>query len=328
MSTPPTDLPAADSQVVETSVSSTAQRATALNAFSLLVRREFWEYRALWMAPVVVAGLLVAAALVAAIMIHVELIDFGRPEGALTGQQFNLVKMMEMQQAVSAPLYLVAALVLNFYLLDCLYTERKDRSILFWKSMPVSDAATVLSKLVAAMVVVPFGVYVLAMVSSLALAAIMSIRLAVAHLHPVGFSWSTVAFLKAQVLMLLTLTTAVLWYAPLAGYLLLISAWARRTVFLWATLPPVVGVVLERLVFSTHYLSDLIEYRVEGPAGSGGLHDAMHSAVSASNAAASLQMGFAQFGHALMNIDLWLGLAVAAGFVFFAARLRRYRDDT
>src|SRR5206468_10746510 len=48
-----------------------------------------------------------------------------------------------------------ALIVGIFYCLDALYGERRDRSILFWKSLPVSDVMAVLSKLAIPIVILP-----------------------------------------------------------------------------------------------------------------------------------------------------------------------------
>jgi ABC-2 type transport system permease protein len=66
-----------------------------------------------------------------------------------------------------AVLYVAAAIVGAFIALDCLYAERKDRSILFWKSLPVSDGLTVLSKFLVIVAVAPLGIFLLAAVSDL-----------------------------------------------------------------------------------------------------------------------------------------------------------------
>jgi ABC-2 type transport system permease protein len=333
MSTPETNLSAAGRPVADTpSSSAMRRRASLLNTLILLIRREFWEHRALWIAPVVVAGLLIAGALAATFHYNPASIDWDAPDPGLTHDEFaqhSFVKEMGMQRAINIPLYLVLVAVLTFYLLDCLYVERKDRSILFWKSLPVSDATTVASKLLVALVVAPIGVYLLTVVSSILLSIILGVRLSFAHLPPNSFIWDTVIWLKVQVLCLFSLIASLLWYAPLASYLVLVSAWARRNVFLWAILPPAIGMLLERMVFGTHYLAELIKYRTVNVPGRFSLNHAIHSAVAhAHDSSMSLQADLSDIGQVLLNIDLWLGLAAAVAFAFVAARIRRYRDDT
>ena len=286
-----------------------------------LVRRELWEHRALWLAPLVVAALL---ALVAAIgRVHIDLDE--APD--LTSESQRVALFSIIQFVLAIPLYLVAVFVGSYYLLDCLYAERKDRSILFWKSLPVSDGLTVCSKLLVALVVMPFGVFALALLAHLVYTAILGARVSLGSLPPV-LSWNSYEWLRTEAVMFLVTLFAVLWWAPIAGYLLLVSAWVRRAPILWSTLPFVLGPVLEWVAFGTRYLLGFIDYRVNGIweiLGVGhvnivskhGLHHPVGSALEVLD-----------FRHALTAIDLWLGLAVTAALVYAAIRIRRYRDDT
>jgi ABC-2 type transport system permease protein len=121
-----------------------------------LVRREFWEHRYLWIAPLVTAALLVVCALFAHGHIHIDAGDGA--DMAFSATQ-KLAASTIAQGVVFVALNLVMGFVVSFYLVDCLYAERRDRSIYFWKSMPVSDGLTVASKVLVAMVVVPLGVW-------------------------------------------------------------------------------------------------------------------------------------------------------------------------
>jgi ABC-2 type transport system permease protein len=325
MSTPDTNLSSADTPAaVGPSVSAVAHRSTG-QTLIMLIRRELWEHRALWITPLIVGGLLVLTAFPirygnVTFGAHVD--NFARPDDRL-----SMFTLMIWGQTV--PQYLVMVIVLSFYLMDCLYQERKDRSILFWKSLPVSDANTVISKLLVAVVVVPLGVYLTAAVCGVLFQTIWSARTAFGSLPNIAVGWDTVAWLKVQALMLYGLLVSMLWYAPMAAFLLLVSAWARRNVFLWATLPPVIAIVIERAAFGTRYTGRLLEYRswsglwnvllVEPITPDSG-HGRVYSLAKLFD---NIPMS-----RAFLNIDLWLGLAVAAALVFAAIRIRRYRDDT
>jgi ABC-2 type transport system permease protein len=253
--------------------------------------------------------------------LHVGNVSFGGDAAEFADPQKRRSLFTLIVWGQSLPQYLVMALVVSFYLLDCLYAERKDRSILFWKSMPVSDASTVISKLLVGLVVVPLGVYLLAMLTSVLFQAGWAPRLSIA--------WDTAAWLKVQALMLYALVIAMLWYSPLAAFLLLVSAWARRNVFLWATLPPIIAVIAEKWSFGTHHAADLFKYRPWGiwaallvPAATAESFQSPH-VVSLSVLFDNLTMM-----KAFLNVDLWLGVAVAAALAVAAIRIRRYRDDT
>src|SRR5881398_1727887 len=296
-----------------------AARIGTASTLLMLVRRELWEHRALWIAPLVVAALMVCGAVVAGLKYHLT-------HGDMSGEDRpgGMAMFAVMQGAASTPLSVVSLIVLLFYLLDCLYAERKDRSILFFKSLPVSDGLTVLSKLLVALVIAPLGVYALGLLASLALTGIWQVNAVLGRLPAIP-GWDLGGWLQAELALLLCLVVAALWYAPCAAYLLVVSAWARRNPFLWLLLPPVVAQILERVAFGTHYIASFIAYRLFG------VWPILFSHVRLGHGRAfALGSGLAQLDlkAVLTDVDLWLGLAAAAGLVFAAIRLRRYRDDT
>ncbi|MCS6947973.1 MAG: hypothetical protein NZM12_10195, partial [Steroidobacteraceae bacterium] len=139
-----------------------------MNAFATLIRREFWEHRSLWLAPAIAAAIIVALTLLSSV--HSRgfgiTIDSGEIDShAAAGARIDfLAGITPQQQAtifgvtlilISIPILIAAGVAIFLYLADALYAERKDRSILFWKSLPVSDAATVWSKLVTALGAAP-----------------------------------------------------------------------------------------------------------------------------------------------------------------------------
>ncbi|TLY71830.1 MAG: hypothetical protein E6K47_00355 [Gammaproteobacteria bacterium] len=296
-----------------------AARTGTAGTLLVLIRRELWEHRALWIAPLVVAALMVCGAVVASLKYHLT-------HGDMSGEDRpgGMAMFAVMQGAASMPLSVVSLIVVGFYLLDCLYAERKDRSILFWKSLPVSDGKTVVSKLLVALLVVPLGVFALGLLLSLLFTVIWEVNAALGRVPPIP-GWDMLGWLKAEIALLACLIVGVLWYAPYAGYLLLVSAWARRTPFLWAILPPVVAQIVEHFTFDTHYVRDLLAYRTYGiwPTLFGHMHLGRGRAFALSSALDQLHLRAA-----LGDIDLWLGVALAAALVFAAARIRRYRDDT
>jgi ABC-2 type transport system permease protein len=303
-----------------------------------LIRREFWEHRALWVAPLVVAGLLVVLTLLSG-GVHIS----ADARVNIDGEQIDFIKALTPERAgklfgvliagLYVPQLIVMLIVLAFYMLDALYSERKDRSILFWKSLPVSDAHTVLTKALVALLVVPLGVWALSVLTSLATVGALSLKLAGGPFATL-VQWNTPIWFGVQGAMFTGTLIAALWYAPIAAALLLISAWARRNVFLWAVLPPVGLMLLEETAFDTNHVARFIEYRF------GGFFDAMGMGVSRSESgvvAGVTDRQFAQIAEVynrldvtplLANIDLWLGVAAAAAMLWLAMQIRRRRDDT
>jgi len=297
-----------------TSAGALLRRAGPLDTTVMLARRELWEHRSLWLAPLVVEALLALCLLIGQISTDI-------PVHVLTLQQ-RMAIFTIVQWALPMPVFLVAAIVVGFYLLDCLYTERKDRSILFWKSMPVSDELTVGSKLLVATVLVPLGALLLTTVGGLLFDAVLAWRI------PGALSWSTYEWLRTEVVLLLTVTLAVLWYAPIGAALLLLSAWARRSPVLWATLVAVMAPLVERIGLGTHYIWSFEQYRTNG---------VWHKLwLGHENVFGNFQnlrpVGTAlelfNIRAAFTDVDLWLGVIAAVAMAYAAARVRRYRDDT
>lgn len=293
-----------------------------MNALPTLIRREFWEHRALMIAPLVTAALLILAALGGHAQVNL-------PRDIEIDGQAKLALFALLQWVITIPQYMVMLIVLFFYLLDCLYAERRDRSILFWKSLPVSDAATVLSKLLVALVAVPLGVYFIALVTNLVFAGIIGLRFGAGGAF---VAWDIGVWLKLQALMLLGLLIAMLWYAPIVAWLLLLSAWARRNVFLWVVLPPFLAVALERIAFGTGHMAGFLRHRLVGIWRELGVGEGLgRSAVSVDGERLPrIDRLFERIDATPVfgNIDLWLGLLVAAALVWGAIRIRRYRDDS
>jgi len=300
-----------------------------VRTFRTLVRREFWEHRSLWLAPLAVTALLLASAL----LTHgVAKIDAGDASEWLDPQvKTNLFALA--QWGLTIPHYLVMILLQTFYLLDCLYAERKDRSILFWKSLPVSDSITVLSKLFVGGVALPLGTFVLALVTDVLFTIIWDLRAFIGQ-APDLVLWDTVAFLKTQWVMFLGLIISMLWYAPLLGAFLLASVVVRRNVLMWVTVVPLLAVIIERIAFGTHWLSSFMRYRTYGVWGDLHVESAILNSLRPVGGGGGVIVSIPEVfdrvhvAPAFADVDLWLGLLFTAGCVFAAARVRQYRDDT
>jgi ABC-2 type transport system permease protein len=290
-----------------------------MNVMPTLIRREFWEHRQLWIMPLVIAGLFIAIlALFPHANVQMDDSDFSTPHK-------QLASFAIFHSALAIPQFLLLAVLLPFYLLDCLYAERKDRSILFWKALPVSDAQTVLSKLLVALVVVPLGVYVLTVCTDIAASGILAVRLRESEVLRALVHWDTGVWLRTQGLILASLVVVVLWYAPIAGYLLLISAWAKRNAFLWALLPPPIAMLVEKIAFRTTHLAHLLGYRL----GASGVLGVGHGVAAKAAVAGDDVPGMMDSLRPLLayaNVDLWLGLAVTVAFVWAVIRIRRHQD--
>ncbi len=277
-------------------------RATAevpvCRRFYWLVRREVMENRSLYLVPLAVAVLILVGFALRLAHGPVEL-DHTNAE-----QPFTLPALFLMGATM---------LVAIFYCLDALYGERRDRSVLFWKSLPVSDLETVLAKATIPMVVIPLITFAITFVTQVLMLLMSSARSG-------SSAWSHLAFGQMTwVLFYHLLLGHGFWFAPFWGWLLLASAWAKRAPFLWAAVPLLVIGVLEKIVFNTSTFALALGDRLYGGPMDGGTTAAEHQAMTMANIT---PQGWTQF---LTSPGFWLGLAVTAVFLLLAVRLRRHR---
>jgi ABC-2 type transport system permease protein len=289
-----------------------------MNIQPILVRRELWEHRALWVVPLVVAALIIIATLFPHAAVQIDDADLNAG---------YIGMFAAIHSALALPQFLLLAVVLPFYLLDCLYAERKDRSILFWKSLPVSDAQTVVSKLIVALAVVPLGVYMLTLATDIAASGILALRFRHSMVLSNILQWNTAVWLHTQLFILSAVVVTMLWYAPLAAYLLLVSAWAKRNVTLWATIPPLLAFVIERIAFHSNYVGRILMYRLNGIWGSLGVEHELSGKTDMVSQKVSATMGHISPLAVLQNVDLWLGLVLTVALVYLTIHIRRGQTE-
>ena len=291
-----------------------------------LVRREFWENRAIWVIPAALGTLLVLAAL------------FGGYQ-VLGAADLAAVRSMVQAGAVDGMIlimtafFVVMAIYSTWYLLDCLYADRKDRSILFWKSMPVSDTATVVSKLGMALIVIPLVYFAFADLTTLLMAFIISVRSGVSAGSAL---WRPQVWGEIQALWLYLMVTTAIWYLPVAGWLLIVSAWAKRAVMLWSILPPLALVLTERVFLGTHVIADqlaarlgLLGYLSHALQYSPGPENWMTTEIGREvsvTAPVSLYR-FVNAGGFISSPETWIGAAAGAALIFCAIQLRARRTE-
>jgi ABC-2 type transport system permease protein len=228
----------------------------------------------------------------------------------------------QQQQLIEQPFTFAALLLMFttfivgvFYCVDALQGERRDRSILFWKSLPVSDLTTVLSKASIPFVVLPLVTFAVTVVTQGIMLLLGSARLlGSGQIVPL---WTRVSLFQMSGMLLYHLVAIhSLWWAPLWGWLLVVSAWARRATFLWATLPLLAIGYLEKITFNTSHFAALLQHRFLG-----GPKD-----VASSGSGMSMASLTPSPGHFLTSQGLWIGLAFAAACLAAAMRLRRNRE--
>ncbi len=221
-----------------------------MNTFIWLIRREFWENRAIWIVPAVIGVALTVAALFGRIDFH----------AAVPADQQRMIGPTVLL-AYGFTFFAVMSIYSSWYLMECLYADRKDRSVLFWKSLPISDTATVLAKLFTGVIAIPLVYFIAADVSTLLMAFIVSMR---AHAYLGSVLWQPGLWLQLHVLWLYVIATTGIWFLPFTGWLLLVSAWAKRAVILWLVLPPLALYAAEQWFFGSHIFGSQLAERALG----------------------------------------------------------------
>ena len=319
-----------------------------MNTFPTLLKREFWEHKGgmLW-APVVVGGLMLGAAGISAaiglaakdgnmqvngerIIADGHLLTTETQQQIADGLAFAIVPSL-------APLAAVLAFVVLFYALGSLYDDRRDRSVLFWKSMPVSNTATVLSKLASMALVTPLITALVGIVVGTVIAVVAASTLAAFGANVLPELLSTSEFYLAPLAVLAVIPVYALWVLPSIAWCMAVSAWAKRAPFLWAVGTPVLAGILlswQQAMFDRDLGADWFWEHIVGRlfgsflpgmwfAFSGNAERVDDFQPTDQSVFELVSMSYAS----LTSPSLWIGLAAAAALLTVAIRLRRWRED-
>jgi ABC-2 type transport system permease protein len=296
--------------------------------FAWSVRREIWENRSLYIAPAALAALFLLGNIISLFGLRHR-----APQvDAMAPAQQHLIVVAEYYSA-SAAIMVVAFFVAFFYCLGALYNERRDRSILFWKSLPVSDVTAVLAKASIPLAVLPIIAFVTIVALQWAMLAVNALaRLALGFSPHVLFA--NLNLLEMQGVLLYSLATLAVWHAPVYGWLLLVSAWAKKTPILWAVLPWVGLGLVAKIAFQTDYIGTMLLHRLFGGISQGfDLPMVDESKLRGASRAAAITRGNSAINAVhidpmkfLSSPDVWIGLVLAVAFVAGAVWLRRTRE--
>lgn len=316
-----------------------------MNRMPALIKREFWENKgAFRTTPLAIGGIFLAAMLM-------FLVTFGHFDNEFQSLK-ELLRFIAQQDAglrarilyeinlsMSVIFSMVLAFVVFFYLLGSLYDDRKDRSILFWKSLPASDTLTIASKLLAAMVVAPLIFWIIYVLTHIVVMLLFSVVIMSLGENPWTLFLSLGNPFKAWSLVLLSYFAQSIWALPLYGWLMLVSAFAPRIPLLFAILPPVILGVLQLWIdfLKTFTLNDNLfglfgHWFANSPL--------IMSADNHSDNEFGVALGIpitSDFGHEvtvanifdrLFSSDMLIGLAIAAVFLAGTLWLRRRATES
>jgi ABC-2 type transport system permease protein len=267
------------------------------------VLRELWESRSIYIAPLAVAALTLVGHLIATIGRAMSVTNPAQ-RGAILEDHYSFAAL-----AIMGTTFVVAV----FYCLEALHGERRDRSILFWKSLPVSDLTTVLSKAAIPLVVLPLLTFAITVLTQ-SIMVLMSSLVLLGNGLSVATLWTQLALPSTWLMLLYHLVTVhSLWYAPIFGWLLLVSAWARRMAILWASVPLLAIALVEKIAFNTTHFATMLGNRLGAGA----------EAITVPGGNPMDPMTHLTPGHFVSSPGLWIGLIVTAAFLAAAVRLRR-----
>ena len=322
-----------------------------MSGFIGLCRREWLEHRSgfLWAPASVAAVIVVAVTLILAVgqwdMARVDVdLDLGGPTGSDTtiridGEDTSVMDLVNgwlahhewtdealsahlaaLRRGVAEPFHYVYFIVLAFVLLGALHDDRKDRTVLFWKSVPVTDTETVLSKLLTAVWLAPAATIAIILAAQLFLLAVISGLAATRETLSVWPIWANSGLFIGLIELLAGYLMQGLWALPVYGWLLFISAAVNRAPFLWALFAPAALVALEAVVGLTSaariFIHDHLAFRALPRAFPGDDPSLDHSAT-----------GLGDSISLLTTIELWAGIAIGAAFLAGAVHLRRTRNE-
>jgi ABC-2 type transport system permease protein len=289
------------------------------------VQRELWENRSIYVAPLAVAAVYLLGFAISVIWLPHNVREVWMPH---TMREMAKLKATDTLIGLAMPyshaamlIGLIAFLVGIFYSLDALHGERRDRSILFWKSLPVSDRTTVLSKASIPLVVLPLIVVAIT-VALQQIMRLLSLAVLLVSGGDAATLWNRLPLSEMELVTLYGATVLVLWHAPIYCWFLLVSGWARRAAFLWAVVPWVAMAAVENIAFHTSYLGTLLKDRMFGfSAAAFDLKDKNGVPIDAH----FIPLAQLAPGRFLSSPSLWLGLIVAVVLLAAAVRLRRYQ---
>ncbi len=304
-----------------------------INHHIALIKREIWEHRSIWVTPAAIASIVslgVLAMLVFASGYAAEL------DVAIFGAQ-NIAGDAERKAALTgfflgtSWIFVIALAILTvFYSLDSLYAERKDKSILFWRSLPVTDAETVVSKLITAVFVLP-TVTVLGIIGTHLINLIVtSIWVSMKGADGGALIWGSVALFDNWAAAFIVVIATGIWMSPFIGWFLLVSAYTKRSPLLMAFLPLILIGLLEPIILRTHMFAENVLARGDGlpifrTVDVDRFFDEEEWRLGDGATSLLQHLDVAQF---LTSSGTWAGIVVCGLLSMAAIYVRRFRDES
>lgn len=301
-----------------------------------LIKREIWEHRSLYVVPLVLAFLVTLTSITGQVAVSSfgQQVDLAILGATNLGDNERSAAINVLMLAVSWIFVMTMGILTVFYALDALYAERKDKSILFWRSLPVTDAETVFSKLLTAALVIPAITFAVVALTHVLVLTISSVWVGMRGANAWHLIWTAAPLLDNWSATFLAMLALSLWVAPFVGWFLFVSAFTKRAPFLFAFLPLAVVPMLEQILLRSSVFAEMLlarapfEVPIFRESGLGDFEvEGEEDLMQLAEAGVSL-MSLIDIGRFLGSFSVWIGLAVCGLFCTAAIYVRRFRDES
>ncbi len=298
-----------------------------------LIRREIWEHRAIYVTPIAIAVVVSLVSLAGMVTVsafdkEVNMALFGASN--IAGDAERRAAMTVFFLGTSWVFLFGLAILTTFYTLDSLYAERKDKSILFWRSLPITDAETVVSKLLTAVFVLPLVTVAAIIVTHLVNLVITTGWVMVRGGNAAHLIWGSVPLLDNWAAALIVTVASAIWMSPFIGWFLFVSAFTKRSPLLMAFMPLIIIPIIEWIFFRSKIFASAVfgrgemiplfrEMDIER------FFDEDRMRV---NDEVVRLLAHLDVGKFLVSPSVWAGVVVCGLFATAAIYLRRYRDES
>ena len=298
-----------------------------------LIKREIWEHRSIYVTPIAIAVIVSLVSLAGMVTVsafdkEVNMALFGASN--IAGDAERRAALTVFFLGTSWVFLFALAILTTFYALDCLYAERKDKSILFWRSLPVTDAETVVSKLLTAVIVLPLFTVAAIIVTHLVNLVITSAWVMVKGGNAAHLIWGSVPLFDNWAAALVVTLASAIWMSPLIGWFLFVSAFTKRSPLLMAFMPLIIIPIIEWIFFRTKLFASAVFGRGEMIP----LFREMdferffdEDRMMVNEEVVSL-LSHIDVGGFLLSPSVWVGVIVCGLFATAAIYVRRYRDES
>ena len=314
-----------------------------------LLKREFLDSKTgFFTVPLVIAGFTLFAMILGLISLEIQFgdeidLDLGTATITIDGEvytdddfdsdigeeNFGQLLGRAVSGATSAGILIILPFVVFFGLLSSLYDDRRDRSFLFWKSMPVSDTKEVLTKLGYYAIAGPFILFAFMMVLGFIAMLVVTPFIWYHGGSAMDLLWGPTPFISMWVSAAANYVVYALWILPILAWLMLASAYAPKAPMIFAIVP-VIAIITVEVLFNNGqtYLAEALLDRIAldyGHIMGDILEKGKHFQGDMEVRDLSIGDAFRALGASFANTKFWVGQLFTGAFLAGAIYLRRYK---